>query len=151
MEYLTDEERQRLERNNARLKLKKEIEQQNEEELEQLAEKIDLIKDTLIFPSPTAIAGRVIEQMTGTPPEVLLLNRGVGTMIKRNVGRKGWKRLGRSLFDPKARAQVRNLSGLDLFEEKNNKPNIMLILLLGGGWALLRYALKSRKESIDES
>lgn len=146
MEYLTEEERIRLDNNNDKLKLKKQIKENQQKDIEDLVDKIDLIKDTLIFPSPSAIAARVIEQMTGSSPEDLVIRHGIGTMVKRNIGRKGLKRFGESIFDRSKRGKVESLSGLNLFQDNKNKSNTMLILAIGAGLAFLRYAFKSNKK-----
>ena len=86
MDFLDDEQRERLEEGNARIDREKEIEDRRVERVNEITDTVKDLKAKLT-PSATGILSKIIQMVTGEKPARLLVRGGINPMVNRTQKR----------------------------------------------------------------
>ncbi len=100
MEYLNDEQKERIQMNNEYITIAEDIKSQREQQVKSIKKAFDDIKNT-ISPSPWKIAGDFIRNVTDEDPAMLITRTAFGSMIKGNIRDRALKNIGMSITGEK--------------------------------------------------
>lgn len=97
MNFLSDDQIDRLERNNEILAYEEEMKRQDAEQLERIRKSIKEISQ-IVRPSPTKMIAEGVKIMTNKEPVEIVAEFGILKMLKRNLVRRASKKMIRNLF-----------------------------------------------------
>lgn len=109
MEYMSEEQKQRIRMNNDYIDMSEQMTQRNNERINNIRDAIKEIKNT-IAPSPWKLAGDLIRTVTDTDPTTIITKDGIGSMAKSTMRSHAFKNIGLAITGSKPIEQKQNLS-----------------------------------------